>query len=126
MTKQKLKDLDHNLRVCKSDLEQTLKSMIYLRTSGGEGKEEELAGLENQRSELLERVHTLSEQVNGLRDMLRESRSNCEAIVTEQVFAGVHIALSSAHYEMEEDKGSSYFHLRETDEGSEVIREPLL
>jgi uncharacterized protein len=121
--RQKLKDIDHNLRQYKSELEQVIKSIIYIRTRASE-KSDELAGLEEKRGELLETVNTLSEQISNLHESLRLSRSQCETYVIEQLHAGVKLFFAEIPFIVKEDMGPSRLRLRETSQGPEVAWSP--
>lgn len=121
--RQKLKDIDHNLRHYKSELEQVIKSIIYIRTRARE-KADELTGLEEKRSELLETVNTLSEQISNLHESLRLSRSQCETYVTEQLHAGVKLFFAEVPFLVKEDMGPSRLRLRDTSNGLDVVWSP--
>lgn len=121
--RQKLKDIDHNLRHYKSELEQVIKSIIYIRTRARE-KSDELTGLEEKRSELLETVNTLSEQISNLHESLRLSRSQCETYVTEQLHAGVKLFFAEIPFIVKEDMGPSRLRLRDTSNGLDVVWAP--
>lgn len=121
--RQKLKDIDHNLRHYKSELEQVIKSIIYIRTRARE-KADELTELEEKRSELLETVNTLSEQISNLHESLRLSRSQCETIVTDQLHAGVKLFFAEIPFIVKEDMGPSRLRLRDTSQGLDVVWNP--
>ncbi len=121
--RQKLKDIDHNLRHYKSELEQVIKSIIYIRTRARE-KADELTGLEEKRGELLETVNNLSEQISNLHESLRLSRSQCETFVSEQLHAGVKLFFAEIPFIVKEDMGPSRLRLRDTSNGLDVVWAP--
>ncbi|PIQ28639.1 hypothetical protein COW36_12295 [bacterium (Candidatus Blackallbacteria) CG17_big_fil_post_rev_8_21_14_2_50_48_46] len=121
--RQKLKDIDHNLRHHKNELEQVIKSIIYIRTRAME-KASELGNLEEKRSELLETVNMLSEHINNLHESLRMSRSQSEVCVMEQLHAGVRLFFAEIPYLVNEDMGPSRLRLRESQSGPEVAWSP--
>lgn len=121
--RQKLKDIDHNLRYHKSELEQVIKSIIYIRTRAME-KASELAKLEEKRGELLETVNTLSEQISNLHESLQQSHSIAEVYVFEQLHSGVRLFFAERPYVVREDMGPSRLRIQESSEGSEVVWSP--
>lgn len=121
--RQKLKDIDHHLRHYKSELEQVIKTIIYIRTRAVE-RASELVALEKKRSELLETVNTLSEQIHHLHESLQKSRALAEVVVFEQLHSGVHLFFAGIPYLVHEDMGPSHLRLRDTAEGYQVVWHP--
>jgi len=117
--RQKLRDIDHNLRFYKSELEQVVKSIIYIRTRAAE-KTTSLSELEERRSELLETVNLLSEQVQEVRDNLNRSRFHCELIVKEAIMSGSRIRLAEKSRPIDEDMPACRFYLQPDDNGLQV------
>lgn len=117
--RQKLLDIDQNLRYYKSELEQVVKSIIYIRTRAVE-KATSLAELETQRSELLDRVNLLTEQVNDIREQLGRDRHDCELLVSESLKSGVKLRLAEIPRMIEEDRGPCRVYLEKHPEGYDV------
>lgn len=112
--RQKMRDMDHNLRFYKSELEQVVKSIIYLRTRAAQSAVS-LEELEQRRAELLESVNLLSEQVQALRIQLESSRYDCELIVRDSLMSGSQIQLAEQRRNVEEDLPACRLHLVQDD-----------
>lgn len=117
--RQKLRDIDHNLRYYKSELEQVVKSIIYIRTRAAE-KSDSLAELEERRGELLDTVNLLSEQIQEIRDNLNHSRYHCELVVQNAVMSGTRIRLAEISRPIDEDLPACRFYLEPGNEGLQV------
>ncbi len=117
--RQKLRDIDHNLRYYKSELEQVVKSIIYIRTRAAD-KATSLSELEMRRGELLDTVNHLSDQVNEIREHLNRSRYHCELVVHDVIHAGIKLRLAEIPRAIEEDLPACRFYLEPTDNGLQV------
>lgn len=117
--RQKLRDIDHNLRFYKSELEQVVKAIIYIRTRATETSTS-LAELEARRGELLETVNQLSEQVQDVRDNLNRSRYHCELVVYEAVMSGTRLRLAEKSRPVDEDLPACRFYLHPDEQGLQV------
>jgi uncharacterized protein (DUF342 family) len=122
--RQKLRDIDHNLRYYKSELEQVVKSIIYIRTRAAD-KATSLSELESRRSELLDTVNHLSDQVSDIREHLHRSRFHCELIVQEMIMSGVKLRLAEIPRQIEEDMQACRFYLEPGNNGLQVRMSPL-
>ena len=122
--RQKLRDIDHNLRYYKSELEQVVKSIIYIRTRAAD-KATSLSELEARRGELLDTVNHLSDQVQEIREHLNRSRFHCELIVQESIKSGVHLRLAEISRQIEEDQLACRFYLEPDHHGLSVRMAPL-
>lgn len=117
--RQKLRDIDHNLRYYKAELEQVVKSIIYIRTRAAD-KATSLSELESRRGELLDTVNHLSDQVHEIREHLNRSRFHCELIVQETIKTGVKLRLAEIPRNIEEDQPACRFYLEPATDGLQV------
>lgn len=117
--RQKLRDIDHNLRYYKSELEQVVKSIIYIRTRAAD-KATSLTELESRRGELLDTVNHLSDQVAEIREHLNRSRFHCELVVRDAIKSGVKLRLAEVPRLIEEDLPACRFYLETGDAGLQV------
>lgn len=117
--RQKLRDIDHNLRYYKSELEQVVKSIIYIRTRAAD-KATSLSELETRRGELLDTVNHLSDQVHEIREHLNRSRFHCELLVQEVIHGGVKLRLAEIPRQIEEDLPACRFYLEPDANGLQV------
>ena len=122
--RQKLRDIDHNLRYYKSELEQVVKSIIYIRTRAAD-KATSLSELEARRGELLDTVNHLSDQVHEIREHLNRSRFHCELIVQDAIKSGVKLRLAEIPRLIEEDLPACRFYLEPDINGLQVKMGPL-
>jgi uncharacterized protein (DUF342 family) len=122
--REQLKELDNHLVSCKQQLDQLLKSLIYLRTHPSP-RQEDIHALEEQRSEHLERLNSLTEQQRTLRENLEMSLASCEIVVTQRLYSGARIMLAEHIYEADSEYGPSRVRLMQIDDHGTVVREPL-
>lgn len=122
--RQKLRDIDHNLRYYKSELEQVVKSIIYIRTRAAD-KATSLTELESRRGELLDTVNHLSDQVHEIREHLNRSRFHCELLVQDSIMSGVKLRLAEIPRSIEEDLPACRFYLEPDANGLQVRMGPL-
>lgn len=117
--RQKLRDIDHNLRYYKAELEQVVKSIIYIRTRSAE-KGDSLNELEERRGELLQTVNLLSEQIQEIRNNLNYSRYHCELVILGSLMSGTRIRLAEISRPVNEDLQACRFYLEPGDDGLQV------
>lgn len=122
--REQLKELDVHLVTCKQRLDQLLKSLIYLRTHPSP-RQEDLHALEEQRSEHLEMLNSLTEQQRTLRENLEMSLASCEVVISQRLYSGARIMLADQMYEAEQEYGPSRVRLMQMDDHCTVVREPL-
>jgi uncharacterized protein (DUF342 family) len=88
----------------RQQLEELIKAIIYLRTSDP-GRSDQIQQLENKRQAVSLEVNGLQDEVQYLRDRLRQAvdASLCQVQVADRLFAGVHVQLPGAQQRFQED-----------------------
>lgn len=117
---QRLQYMEQELYASKSRLEETLKSIIYLRTKSQEQKDT-LSSLEQQRELLLKRVMMLKEDLSNLRHRLTDYVVMARVVGSEHVYAGVKLSLMDTFRHITEDLPGSCFVVKRESNGSQQI-----
>jgi uncharacterized protein (DUF342 family) len=97
----------------RQQLEELIKAIIYLRTHDP-GRSDQIQQLENKRQAVSLEVNGLQDEVQYLRDRLRQAvdASLCQVQVADRLFAGVHVQLPGAQQRFQEDTAGPLY-LRE-------------
>lgn len=119
--KEKLKKIENDLSQKKKDLEEAIKSIIYIRTKSQERKDE-LPSLEEKRSNLLYTINTLTEEIDHLRDLLSSNLAECKIVGTDTVFAGVKLSFLNHRKPIMEDFPGSSFTIKTDKKGHQEIK----
>lgn len=100
----RLSDLEEALRLNKRQLEENLKSLIYIRTQA-QNLVHRQQELEKERSELMIAGNTLTDEVLFLREQIKHASQlpNCKVLVQNQLYAGVRINIAGTLRTFNED-----------------------
>ena len=121
--REQIKALETELKQQQNQLQELLKSMIYLRTRADGDPEEKAARLKSiqeEREELLPRIQLMDYQIQKARENIKTSRYHCRLRVKQKVYAGVSLRLMQVPRFIHEATGQAEFFLRENEKGWEV------
>lgn len=92
-----LSELESQQAVVRQQMQENIKNMIYLRTQGAT-QSERMQALEAERSRLMFASNTLTDEVQFLKDSLKQAESSktCLIRVTDSIHPGVKVHLSGA------------------------------
>lgn len=110
----------------KSQLEETIKALIYIRTKALATKSEEIPELEEKRNQLSNQVNGFNEKINDLRLALESTIPIGKIMATNKVFAGVKLTVGELRKNIDEDLASCLFSFRNSKNGPEIVLGPLL
>ncbi len=92
-----LSDLEAQQAIIRQQMQENIKNMIYLR-SQGQGQSERMQALESERSRLMFNNNTLIDEVQFLKDSLKQTENSktCYIRITEMLQAGLKVHISGA------------------------------
>lgn len=113
-------------QLLKTQLEETIKALIYIRTKALNERKDEIPVLEEQRNELSARVSSINDKIGELRSALERTTNIGKIVVTDKVYSGVKLSMGEMRKNIDEDMASCLFSYRQRKSGHEIVLGPLM